>query len=377
MSKLVTLPYCPLQRFLIGICWPFFVLLLTTHIAYGQVNEKLEKAHLGKIAELYEAGQYEAVKNYYNYQVRKDEDSIGSAAQINILKYLASAYYEKVIDQRDSGDHIIKNRIIKLNKECNDITLANDPALFIENYKRLFTYPKLSWGIGTGISRYFFHVQETYAIIDPDNASNGETVDYGNYRHDFSFHFAAFAEMALTDKWGAAIEFNYLEQNYHREIKSFRESFINYTEKIQSIRLPVMLTRTFAGKKTCKKLITSVYLGGYYTKVLKAKADINATSRIVGNRDNLRFTTKNHGPNTIGIKNENIGGALAGVKLNYRISEFSLFADIRYSIDFTPSIDNGQRFSSDILVNDFYYVDDDFRLSQLSLTLGIKGFSRL
>jgi len=191
---------------------------------------------------------------------------------------------------------------------------------------------------------------------------------------------------ALGWDFGAGVDFNY--NDYLSASAGLRFSltkFNHLTTDLFGVRKDVV---EFSGRQTWAQIPISIkycqsqgkfrrygYLGFSFNYLLTDKADIDMKNRDSNNDepggdDFLSFDKTISNLSMINSR-ERLNGSLfvgGGIKYKYKLDYF--YIDLRYSLGIKNLVDTEKRFSSVSAGLPYPYVDDDFRLDNLAISIG-------
>jgi hypothetical protein len=232
------------------------------------------------------------------------------------------------------------------------INPAVDPAEFITLYNTYNNSAVISIGLVGGINQSRAHVRNAFST---DNANNKAT-----YLPHIGFQGGVLADIKLYKNLlltaGALTE----RKAYEYKNLLFNYSNLDMKEQQLWLELPLALKYNF-GKR---KLIPYLYSGGSFNLLLSATGNFKRVS-INGDNDAS-------GPNVAlkNLRNKINYYAMFGTGLRYKLGYGYLNLDIKYSLGLTNVTNSKNRYSDTNLLYYYGYVDSNFTLNNLFITVG-------
>lgn len=265
--------------------------------------------------------------------------------KIQAHKLLALSYLG--IDNLEAADKEAET-IVKINPNYAPDKFKDDPkysALF-EKFKPV---PVFRMGLGGGINHVFTHVVNTYSIYHGEDAAN-----YSSYTDKNGFQVGVNAEHRVFKKFWLELDGQFRQSNYEHTLTEIENSTVNYSEKLSYVDVPLSIKYYILEKKI------SPYVAAGATFSFMTNA-LSTTSR-----DEFSDLV-----NRIDYRNTFMVGYFGGAGITYKMNSLLLFADVRYTY-FPDNVNKeGTRYSDDVNVFKYYYIDDDFTMDNLQINLGV------
>ncbi|CAN5347259.1 hypothetical protein BH09BAC1_BH09BAC1_28350 [soil metagenome] len=347
--------------------------LPTTVVAQNRNCEET----LREYVRLFEAGKYDQL-----IALVETENRLGQCDKKQkelIYEVISSAYLE--VDKLEQGLDYIR-RIFRNNHYYDAGSSKYSLEPFLTNLNKFKVRPIMAIGINAGYDIPFFWVTDYYNIIDPKLL----TTTSAKHKPQASFHAGVNLQYNLFKYLSLHTEANYQDTRYSRTIYAtndipelyrdgFRNSSITFKENLRQLNVPVYARFNLAIGKS--KFVPGFYGGLFYRFVMASQARLTGEmSRFIGqdftdveDSDFIITEATAEGIDMRKMRNRHQFGPLVGMALTYQVRYFTMFADARYMIDLRKFEKNGTRYDNNLLV-DYYYLDTDSRLTNLSLSLG-------
>jgi len=249
------------------------------------------------------------------------------------------------IDDLEAAD-VAAERILKTDPNYAPDKFRDDARL-IKLFKKFAPVPILTIGLSGGVNLSLPSTVHTFSVVFPDNAAPAA------YKKKAGFHVQLQAEKRVFQNFWVLLGLGYRSTSYEHDLYDIHSNTIYYSEKLAYADIPVAL-KYYIGK-------------GRFTPFVMAGADFSvlvnslSTTQQPGEKDIINQAARRNSFST---------GFLGGVGASYRIKNFKLFADVRY-IYFPQDVNkDGTRYTDQVSLFKYYYIDDDFRLDNLQFNVG-------
>jgi len=333
-------------------------ILLSILISFGQqlVAQNSCDNIIEDASDLYSSGRYEEciamLENGLN------TCSLTKSRKENAYVILINANIEK-----DSLPGIDKNfRLLLKNNPAFKIKDYSGPDDFKKYYNNYYVYPKLSIGIRPHYCTPSILSTATYQIM-PNIKNQTEYKTAPFFNTNFLLEFRAIEKISFFADAG------YYTLNFNRELRNdywIMESF----EKLKFLQLDFGNKYYFLKSK---KKFNFYMMGGFSNQYLK-KSSLNLTqTKTVVNEVYSGIETKEYNFlsnfNSQKLRNPYVVSVLFGAGAVYRVGYFGIGADFRTSISANTLNNQSARFLEPDLINNFSYIDSDFRLIKTDYSL--------
>lgn len=328
---------------------PFAVIFtLGTLSAFGQTvcTQTLRQARTvydeGRIHEL-PALLESCIKNGFT------DDEKTEAYRLLVLAYI-------YLDEPEKADEAML-ALLHHNHEFQ-INAQADPAEFISLYGTFRTKPVFSYGIKGGGNLSLVNVLSNYGVHDQSNTK-------GEYIPAPGFMVGGMLEIILKENLTLSGEvvlagYNLNYSNSFSNIDSaarFIESQ-EFTETQVVLSVPVTVQYQFAKGK----LNPYVLLGGSANYLLSASFKGETQTSI----ENFEGATVD----LINQRNKINFSAVAGAGVKIKVGKNHFIAEARFNYGILNQVKEENRLDNQELIFDYGYVDDDFKLNSISISLG-------
>ena len=299
---------------------------------------KLKNANTG-----FEKGDYDGTIKLLtsalaNCNLNKD-DKI-AANKLLIMSYLK-------VDKLEEADKAAE-AIMKIDPNYVPDKFKDDPK-----YSALFDQfqptPVFRIGFNVGINGSAIDVVQYYSIVHQDNLES-----YSTYNSKTGFRLGLQAEYRAYKNLWVGVAGMFRQWQYEHILDSIENTTIHYSEKISYVDVPLSL-RYYILDKTFSPYVEAGANFSFFTNALGTTSSDN--SKDIVNRTDYR--------NSFSI------GYFGGAGLAYKMKSWQFFADFRYNYYPDNVNKDGTRYSDLVNVFKYYYIDDDFRMHNWQLGLGV------
>jgi len=241
------------------------------------------------------------------------------------------------------GADIAAMHIIKINPNYTPDKLKDDRRL-IKVFQKFKPVPVFAIGFNAGINFTNEKTINSYSVAYP----NGN----GSYKSKAGLQLGIQAEKRIYRNLWAELGFSYRTSGYSHDLYMVDSSTVQYSEKLTYLDFPLSLKYYFSSRRV--------------SPCLQAGTDFSILS-------NALSTTASAGQKDIinrrEYRNTSQIGYFGGAGINYNIKSFKICFSFRY-IFFPEDVNKpGTRYSDQINVFKYNYVDDDFRLDNVQLNI--------
>jgi len=232
---------------------------------------------------------------------------------------------------------------------------ATDPAEFVNLYDQYRTSPLYSMGGIVGVNIPQINVLEYYGVNNLNENRGTYSASGAGFQAGLRFN------RYLIDKFELNLELVYRQTQYQFQKQQFGFSELQYTENQAKIEMPLMVTMGFRRKG----FSPIVRLGASVGYLLKAEGQA-VRNYISGAKPNITGSVLDR----LDDRNRLDINAIFATGIRYRIKTGFLIFDLRYNLALLNQVKATQRFEDQNLSFKYFYVDNDYRLSNISLNLG-------
>jgi hypothetical protein len=319
------------------------VFCLTSQIADAQMDSCITK--LKDAASSYDDGNYDQSIVLLKSAIQRC--GLSKNDKIAALKLLTQCYI--YVDELELA-YRTAERITKLDPNFLPDRFKDDPKL-IYLFNKFHPEPVFSIGAGVGANIMTAHLVNAFSVAYPDGQAPAA------YQKKNGFQVQLQAERRIyKDLWLQAAGC-YRSSSYGHQLYNVDSLTINYSEKMNYFEFPVSL-KYYWGIHAIKPY---VYAGADISFLSGALS----TSSRPGQQDIVDRTS---------MRYVEQGGYHAGIGVLYRLKGFTFFAEGKYTN--YPGIVNkaGTRYADQVNLYQYYYIDDDFTLSNVQFTFGMSSY---
>lgn len=279
-------------------------------------------------------------------------DEIQDSGRTSIIfqKYRLRALSQIAFAENEAALESVKQMLeINPTYKFNPITDPDELNLLL---KRLKVIPKLNLGLSISIGS-----NTTYAkVVELYNVSRAPKIYTSNNTRVISID----GGYNFNNRSGIGISLVNAEKEYSVDYQ-VNDFNINLTERLSYIDFPVYYKLKLY---EIDKISFIAHVGGYIGYLYRANNQISSLNAQSNSMHEIRSFS------AVKRKSKwNFGGVLGGSVL-YDFRKGSLVLNCMYYNGFHNTTNTNVRYSNPQLLHDFYYVDDDLRLNNLSISLG-------
>lgn len=230
-------------------------------------------------------------------------------------------------------------------------SLIEDSREFVNLINKVNVVPRFSLSLSTaaGINVSYPQVINSYGITnDKKTYSNGKAKQFG-----------LFAGYSFSDKVSMQTGVLYAENNYALKYSVQNLNF-KYEETLTYLQVPLFIRYQLKPKGNFKVFVQAGLITGFLTK---AKYDIEKTSTSLESTNLKSIEVTNN-------RTKTIFGTLFGAGASYKLREGHVFGEINYQYSFTNINKPNTRLDNENLVYNYFFIDDDLQLNNLTFSLG-------
>lgn len=316
-----------------------FSFICSNILAQSNCNNYLDVAK-----NLYDKGQFEESLSTLKSCSSSEQDKIKQWQSSRLLAQSYLGLHDLKMATSAAEDMLQINPLYKP-------SLIEDNREFVNLIKSVTIVPRfsLSLSAAAGINISYPNVITSYGITtDSKTYENGKAKQFGLY--------AGYSYSKLLSAHTGVI---YAENNYALSYTIKNEN-IMYQETLNYLQIPLFARFQIKPKGNFKVFAQTGGIVGFLTK---AKYDIlksTPTTEFIPlkNMDISASRTKS------------IYGAILGVGASYKFREGHIFGEINSQYSFTNINKNNNRLTNDNLVYNYFFIEDDLRLNNLTFSLG-------
>lgn len=328
--KITTLLFC------------LFSFISSNILAQSDCNNYLDVAK-----NLYNKGQFEESLSTLKSCSSNEQDKIKQWQSSRLLAQSYLGLHDLKMATSAAEDMLQINPLYKP-------SLIEDNREFVNLIKSVTIVPRfsLSLSAAAGINISYPNVITSYGITD-----DGKT-----YKNGKAKQFGLYAGYSYSKLLSAHTGIIYAENNYALSY-SIKDQNIKYQETLNYLQIPLFVRFQIKPKGNFKVFAQTGGLVGFLTK---AKYDIENT--VV--TPDYQYTVNLKSMDMASSRTKSIYGALLGVGASYKFREGHVFGEINSQYSFTNINKENTRLNNDNLVYNYFFIDDDLRLNNLTFSLG-------
>ena len=321
------------------------ILFGSISVSYGQnvCSQTLKKAQ-----KLYDQGQLNDVPALLESCI-KDGFTRNEALQAWRLKSLVYIFQ----DEDSLADYAI-TQLLKIDPEYQ-YNKAVDPAEFVKLYNRNKSIPWISLGILAGVNYAQPFVSHPYGF---GNTSNSPGQYSQKIDSSFGFQAGISSDIRIFKGLNANVSFMFIQNttNYRTTINDYTVSKLQETQNI--LDLPILVKYNFLQTR--------------FTPYIQAGASGSFLINSSGKANRVNGSVQETGPDIdmSNLRNRLRYNFILGGGLKYKFGYNYILLDVRYYIGMVNQADPTKRYTNTDLTYKYGYADSDFRLNNLSISLG-------
>ncbi|MEM7108769.1 MAG: porin family protein [Bacteroidota bacterium] len=347
MKKRVTM-FPPVSKYFIS---ALLLMIGLSNTAVGQCAQSLRAARTA-----YDEGQLQKIASIIQGCMNAEgedgfnDDDKTAAYRLLILTYLFT-------DEPEKADQAMLD-LLSFNPQYQ-INEASDPAELINLYRSFRTWPIFHYGVKGGGNLTLVEVLNTFSVQNPVGMN-------GEYELNPGFQIGVTVEIPINERWivnpeiSISSHFTTYKNNF-AQIDSINRFITQHDFQISqtNIMLPVTVQYKLPLKS---KLNPYILAGGSASYALSAnfngQTDTSnesfegATIDLIPQREPLNF------------------GAIVGAGIKIKAGKNQFQAELRFNYGFRNQVDESERLGNQELIFDYGYVESDFRMHSLMLSVG-------
>lgn len=271
---------------------------------------------------------------------------LDKSEKIQANKLLIMSYLK--VDNLEEADKTA-GTIMKIDPYYKPDKFKDDPkysALF-EKFRPVQVF---RMGFSAGFNRSIIDVVQTYSIVHDDAAS----ADLATYNSKTGFQLGLSAEYRMYKDLWLQLEGQFRQSSYEHILDDVEGTTVNYSEKLSYVDVPLS-AKYYIMDKTFSPYVEAGATFSFLTNALST-TERDDQKDIVDRTD---------------YRNSYMTGFFGGAGVAYRMKGISLYAAFRYTY-FDENVNKeGTRYADDVNVFKYYYIDDDFRLDNWQINVGV------
>jgi len=300
---------------------------------------------------LYQAGSYD--RCIILLEEMQKTFALAKNEKLLALELLAKAYLET--DNPGKAEYVVS--LLLHNYPHYDLKEKDNPESFNRLVRKFKVHPRFSIGYRNTMNWEKFKQGEIYSVHDGlDYSEPYRKPEYG-IMQGFDFRLYGWAELEFDGDISLNCDLTLKWAEFERNIGG-PEFNLNFTESDNYIEIPVYLKKYFHPWKNILPYITAGAGWLYMT---------GATGKVTVNYENSDPSITTGDMGMLDMRNRHTFEWIAGTGIGYKLKNFRLFLDVRYYGGLKSFTNPEKGLNNDILVNDYFYIDNPVRLNQFEL----------
>lgn len=243
--------------------------------------------------------------------------------------------------------------ILKLDPEYEVNKSIEEPE-FVLLYNDFVTYPVWAYGFYGGLNFSDIRIIEKYGVENINTSSIENFMDYG-------FQFGLKYNRNIVKGMELNLDLQFAQNKYTIERSSLDFSLTSFSESQLRLSVPVSITYEIGAKK----LKPFIRLGSSVGYLLSSKATV-----VRSYSDNSHAEVKGSDVDLTKFRNGINAWLICGAGIKYKVPRGNIFLDLRYNYGLLSQTRTETRYENSELIYKYYYIDNDFTISNISLSLG-------
>jgi hypothetical protein len=276
-----------------------------------------------------------------------------------MLKLLASIYFE--MDEIELGNQYMADFLKR-----NPFYIGNkrsDPLQFRQALRKLKAFPRFSVALKGGS---FFGQVDTKKVFP--------VLDTADYLQDYTikpvFQGGIETSLNLNSYFSVGLESNIRIQKMFHQVPQYSQITFHYQENNFSASFPFTIGFSFPqGRLFSAKVYAGAeiayFLQATYSYYYSIEGDISGENSVYLNKKKENVIIEPSERNTFRY------GALAGLRVIYKLNRFNVFSDFRLKKEFTPYNNPDKRFADSDLFLANHFAIADISMDYFDLSIGL------
>ncbi len=305
----------------------------------------------------------QARRFYQLGQIEKVPGVLESCMKDGFSKEQKSEAYELLVltYQYDNQPTQAEETFIELLKHDPEYKIKgkNTPFEFLRLYNTYHAPPVYSIGFLGGVNMAFGQRTQSFSL---SNAQGSEEEDLTDYNSDgIGFQVGVTVKRYISKKFELNLDLIYNNMKYERTLNQLGFENIIYREDQRMFQAPLTLTYDFE----LGKFSPYLRLGGGISYLFTSEAILEREYT-----DESLPTVTGPPIDMLGQRNNVNFFSTAGAGLKFKIPRGIIVLDVRHNWYFLQQNRPSKRYENNILTYEYHYVDDDFKLGNVSVSLG-------
>lgn len=276
------------------------------------------------------------------------------------LGLLAKSYLET--DEPEKADAMVY--LMLKNSPHYELKETENYESFNRLVKKYDIHPRFSIG-ARNVANWLNHkTTKVYSVLDG--------LDYSQPipKGDYWFMYYGIAEYEFLKSLSINAEGGFFWSSYSRNLSREPSFNLNFFEKDLFVETFLYLKKYFpAGKNLLP--YASAGIGCIYLYKALGSAEISYTQNDIITGKNIDFNSSLNDIQLMEMRNRNLWSWNAGAGIGYKMKNLRLFLDARYLGGLRSITRAEDRLSNQVLINDFFYVDNSMTINQFELGASI------
>jgi hypothetical protein len=182
----------------------------------------------------------------------------------------------------------------------------------------------------------------------------------------YGFFYYGWGEIGFDKDISLNGDLIYMSLRYDRTIKKTPSFYLSFWEYDNYIEIPLYLKKYFHIGKNVLPYVTGGF-GWLYLSKADGNVYLSYTKDDIVTGKNTDFDAGEININMMETRNQNTFEWLAGAGIGYKLKNLRLFLDVRYYGGFNSITNAAKRLNNNMLVNDYFYVDNSVKLNQFEI----------
>jgi hypothetical protein len=346
------------MRLLIYICFSYFAFLYSC-LAQNEEKGEVQSDCSVKLQESENAFEDGSLSN--SILLLKDcleKGDFNKEERVRAYRLLAIIHLYR---NQDKEAEEFMHQLLRTNPEYR--LRPNDPAEFVELYRKFRIRPYLIVGGNAGANLSQIRVTQLFST---DNPANQEII----YTNLLGFQFGGIISRPITNFIEILLQPNLVSYRYRFEAQYFGFARLLATETQIRFDLPLILKYNFKNKYNFNLLGIKPYVMAGATPHFLISASFNAQRNDINQDGDVERSVEGKAISMKELRNSLTFSVLAGIGVEYKIGLGHLFVELRYQAGLNNMVKSVNRYILQEEIARYGFLDNDYTLSAIMLSLG-------
>jgi len=251
-----------------------------------------------------------------------------------------------------------------------DLKEQDNPESYNRLVKKFTIHPQFSIGIRNTADWRRYKSTKTYHVLDGLDYSEPYNKQGFGILQGFDLMYYGWAEFEFDRNISLNGDLIFMWTKFNRNIKKAPGFDLSFAEADNYIEIPLYLKKYFHFGKNVLPYLTAG-MGWLYMTKANGNATISYTKDDIITGKNIDFFANANNINMLEMRNRHTFEWIAGAGIGFKLKNLRLFLDARYYGGINSFTDPGKGLTNNMLINDFFYIDNSVKLNQFEVGASI------